>query len=248
MAGFDLQPSHETLESNLRLLSEKGYLGDLIGIGRGIGNILIQAHVITGQTEQQKDRKHVEEHQGLRVAPKSGKPVNVNIHYSAMTEFRDVHVVANGNQTEPTKNFIHSGMQLAEAGKPTSSINDLSLNTYKVSPDGISSRATGVIDIRNNALTPFSMTCVSKDDDSEQIKRTTWQEKDLAQLPENTGYVLEEIGDDLKPVPVVFGSTAAETAKILKKYLNTKHFVSIAATSILMPGSTYYIQTADQVE
>ena len=256
MAAFDLNPSAETLENNAQRLRENEYPGRLIAMGRGAGNLIIQAYALMGRSDSSRDRIFVAGRDGVRTTSPSksrsemmSDPSAALIYYRAMARFGGVHVVSNGAQTSSVLQNIHTSDPLEKATKLTGKLNNIDLSIYEPDNPNFTPRIAGVIDIRSNAPTPFGLSIVRKDPDSEKAIRSSWEEADFSKLKEGVGYCLHTYkGDgnplpsfDSDPYPIPFGASADSTTRSLWGLLNIDNRVAIVGTEIHIPGPEYRI-------
>lgn len=218
------------------LLWDNGYPGRFLTIGRlpaakgvSIETVdMFMGYSLGGRSPQSKDRNARQEDNAVRlIAPDKTVEEMAQqsdaalVYYHAMDGADGVFVVSNGAQTRPVLAAIREGATLEEAvnnaptepGKVNGKDAMIDLSSFEPDEPIFTPRITGVIDLREDAPTPFGLAVVRKNLETGNAIRTFWT-ADLADVQPGQGWAIQTYGindpaDRVTPVPHFEGAPYA---------------------------------------
>ncbi len=259
MPGLELDPSSETLEANARDLSESQNPGNLLAIGRGIGNKLILLCAITGTDELSQDRDLVEDRDGVRIVSHTksaeemkAEPLARTLYFRPIAKYDDLHVASNGVQTTRIRDYMLASDPLESAVRLAAiDAHDKDLPTAITGKPDFIHTIAAAINVRQDRKpsTPFGVISNIKELESGKTSYSKWDEHDFDNLGEELGYYIPTYNNwegqlqphESGPAAIRFGSTSTETAESVWDLMNKDTRVAVAATEITIPGPSYHI-------
>lgn len=248
MPGLDLRPSTAELEENLSAHRETEYVGRELMMGRE-GNMIMQVYVLTGRSQNSRDREFVREDSGgIRTAApgKSAAQMRATpqanlIYYRVMAARDRVHVVSNGAQTDPVLHIKSAlkdvSLKLAVQSAPV--VDGVDLSSYE--PDSLNTpRITGAVDVEENSPMPFALAIVRKNPDNDDPIYSDWEVGSLDELPNGVAYGIrtyQGAGDppqpfDGEPYALPLEATPADTAELYVENTDPVNLVALVVKGI----------------
>lgn len=250
MKNLEADRSDSECYKGMRELRMCDYPGRIAIIGASRDSNYAQvAYALTGRSEGSRQRIFVDEGYGnVRTLAPSKSPSEMAktknaklIYYRATQSGAGIHVVSNGAQTDPVYESIQNGSSLETAVRSAPSEDEIDLSSYEPDEPNYTPRITGVIDLRDDAPTPFGLAIVRRTPGGEEPEYAFHTLNDPARLPSpGVGYGIQTYSGDGNPLPSYnsapfafpLGHTAAETASNIWDELNPDRRVAVAVHSI----------------
>lgn len=251
--ALDLEPSQDTLVGNLYARNELNYVGREIWMGAA-GHRLLELCAISGRSNSSRQREYqVSDQEVVRTVAPGKTEAEMRevrdadlIYYTTMQELTGVHVVSNGAQTPYVAGRIVQkdySLERAVRSAPKVRRDDgtwVDLSSYE--PDELTTpRITGVINLWNEACTPFGLCIVRRAPNSYGIVYASWKAPSLDILPDGVAYGIRtyrgeggstESFDDKEPYALPLPDTAEETADMYIAHTDPENLVAVSVKEI----------------
>lgn len=248
----ELQVSRDfpELRDNLEALHDNAYPGRIALMGLSErGDVAIQAYAIMGRSIGSRSRIFVDEGLGSIRTTAPGKTQEEMaatenselIYYQAAKAGEGVFIISNGAQTVPVYESILSGDNLDSAVKNSPTVNGVDLSKYEPDAPNFTPRITGLIDLRENAVTPFGLSVVTKEPEGDEPVHTTYvANDDVKNFVPGVGFAIQTYLSDGNPLPsfnrepyaLPLGEGASSTAHKIWHLLNRDNRVALMTRSI----------------
>jgi len=211
------------LYENAGALSDNIYPGRIVLMGLSErGDVAIQAYAIMGRSTGSHSRIFVDEGLGSVRTTAPGKTPDEMaatknaelIYYQAAKAGEGVYVISNGAQTVPVYESILQGNDLDVAVKSSPTVGGVDLSKYEPDDPNFTPRITGVIDLREEAATPFGLAVVTKEPASDEPVHTTYTASDIREVVPGVGFVVQ----------TYFGEMLINSIEKQLDYLDTDYF------------------------
>lgn len=229
-------------------LEGNSYPGRIAMMGlNSSGDLAIQAYAIMGRSTGSRTRIFVDEGLGSvrTVAPgKSPEEMAATensalIYYQASMSGEGVYVISNGAQTPHVHQSVVGGWTLGAAVRSAPEVAGVDLSKYEPDKPNFTPRITGVIDLREEAPTPFGLAIVRRRKSGDPVY-ATYTTNNIENIPKGTGFAIQTyVGDGSplrsftrEPYALPFDKTAAKTAMRIWSALNQDNRVALLARSI----------------
>jgi len=189
----------EGLARGQEVLEGNGYPGRWLAVGRGEGthaDRFYMAYSFGGRSEGSKNRQAVFDGEAVRlIAPgmtpeEMAKKADAALVYYHASDAKDgVFVVSNGAQTRPVLGAVVAGASFEQAvinaptvkGMMDGEEVDIDLSSFEPDAPINTPRITGLLDLREEAITPFGLAVVRKNPETSQPIRSfvTGSQQDL---------------------------------------------------------------------